>query len=52
MALGMPFKDRSGAPLRVELTRSKFDQLAAPLFCRARDALDRAAWQVLQFLFP
>lgn len=47
VALGMPFKDRSGTPLRVELTRAKFDQLAAPLFSRARDALDRAAWQVL-----
>ncbi|KAK9832956.1 hypothetical protein WJX74_002754 [Apatococcus lobatus] len=45
VALGMPFRDRSGAPLRVELSREKFDQLAAPLFSRARDALDRAAWQ-------
>lgn len=47
VALGMPFKDRSGNHLRVELTRAKFDQLAAPLFSRARDALDCAAWQVL-----
>lgn len=41
----MPIGGPSGGPLRVELTRSRFDELSEELFKRARLPLDAACWQ-------
>lgn len=41
----MPVGGPDGGPLRVELTRARFDALCEDLYRRARLPLDAACWQ-------